>query len=117
MKCGHLLIVEACCKSHTSSCKEILYLSELLGIREVIDSDGQEDVEKRVWLFVVSGKKKKERERMIDKHRININNCRLTIALAWINLREQGQGEDTVSKEGEHNEINGGEHSSMDSAL
>lgn len=47
----------------TANCyKEILYLlSELLGICEVIDSNGQEHVEERVWLFVVSGK-----DQMID---------------------------------------------------
>lgn len=37
--------------------KEKLYLCELLGICEVIDSDGQKHVEECVWLFVISGNK------------------------------------------------------------
>lgn len=45
----------------------ISYLSELLGICKIINSNGQEHIEEGVWLFMFSGKHQR-----IDKHRISI---------------------------------------------
>lgn len=99
-----------------------MYLSKLLGICEVINSNRQEHVEERVLLFVVSGK-----DQMIDKHRINIYNCSCSLNQWYIlsqcrliatKLNRFGSiQKDTVSKESEDDEINGGEHSPMNTPL